>query len=126
MSKIKAVSKTSINKLFWAINHYVSTGDHISEGVSEDLGDSILVLLPVNPDLPVDMQDFERFRARLDELGEKIDGPFESVGFLLYTWQVAKSDTNKFARLLTEKPGPLGWGSMKETIDAHTWDFGEN
>lgn len=67
---IKPQIGTPTNRLFWAINHYVSTGDHIGEGVAQEVGGKLLFLIPVRVAAEQDQRDLAAFRARFDELAE--------------------------------------------------------
>ena len=55
---MKQVRNTPLNRLYLAINHYISTGDHIGEGISNDLGSHIQMMVAVNQANPTDQQDF--------------------------------------------------------------------
>jgi hypothetical protein len=121
-----------LSLLFVAINHYISTGDHFGEGIA--LGDGkgkgepkpdekFTIVIVVNRSLPVDIEDFQKFKSKLESLRNKFpiklathgtEQGFSQYSFALYYHQVPK-----LTQLLTESPGPLGWGSMKELIDTH-------
>lgn len=116
-----------INKLFWAVNHYVSTGDHIGEGVAYRQGSMWLLTIPVSTVNQQDQQDMAALRSRL----ERITTPTVKLGYLgemgnMEGWQltVADADIPALIEALTKEPGPLGWGSGKTVIDKHQWRHG--
>lgn len=124
--KITPLRRSPINRLFFAINHYVSTGDHVGEGLGVPEGAYVRVLLPVNSAMAQDVSDFEAFRARFDELaprfGLTLEGPERSGVYHIYSFRIHERDMDALARALRERPGPSGWGSMKAVIDKHNWN----
>ena len=125
---ITPLADTPVNRLFFAINHYVSTGDHIGEGVAQDRGGGqVCVLVPFNPRELEDKDNFDRLKARLEQLqqGRNADAPrftlaYQGQGGRFSVWglTIQSTDCDALADLLVEEPGPLGWGSCKFTIDA--------
>lgn len=122
------ITGTPLNRLFFAINHYVSTGDHIGEGIAYELSPQRRrLVIPVNPRNRVDVEDKQALRARMKELygiaPARFLGPLSQRSgiFELYYMDIDLGDMDRMADLLMEKPGPKGWGSMKKTIDQYTW-----
>lgn len=118
------LTNSPLNALFLAINHYMSTGDHAGEGVSmEAPDDRVLLVLAVNRTLTTDQQDFQKLRARLEELREEF--PFtlknedDHAVFIIWSLTVRTCDILPLARRLLEAPGPLGWGSMEPLLRPH-------
>lgn len=122
---IKPQIGTPTNRLFWAINHYVSTGDHIGEGVAQEVGGKLLFLIPVRVAAEQDQRDLAAFRARFDELAEPYQTAMrymgEYDGFELWGFALAEDQADDLAADLTVRPGALGWGSGKAVIDSYTW-----
>lgn len=113
-----------INKLFWAVNHYISTGDHIGEGVARREGDHWLLTLVVNAASSTDLLDMGKLVARLAE----IDPPLATLTWIgqkgdIHGWAlgVADTDITALTEALTSQQGPEGWGSGKAVIDRYTW-----
>lgn len=132
---ITALDKTPLNRLFVAINHYISTGDHIGEGIAVPEGpqrhtqgephpdDKLRVLLMVNTTDPVDRSDFEKFKSRFSQLekgfGTRLEDGGRQAHFAVNSFVIQYKQTEPLAQALTEQPGPAGWGSMKPLIDKH-------
>lgn len=128
-------NNTPLSRLFVAINHYISTGDHIGEGNAIPEGpsisrtgephpaDKIRIILLVNTTDKADLSDFEKFKSRFSQVAKDFNTKLESGGrerhFLVYTFVIKYGFCNELAQKLTEQPGPLGWGSMKELIEKH-------
>lgn len=133
MQNLTPLEGTPLNLLFVAINHYVSTGDHIGEGIAQAEGpqrkgeplpnELIQILILVNPALPTDTADFTKFKSRFSELEKEFSTRLESHGrqdnFLAHSFTIRYRQCESLTQALTEKPGPLGWGSMKPLIDQH-------
>lgn len=112
-----------LNRLFFAINCYISTGDHIGEGFATDAGlGKFMILIPVNPKLPPDLKDFAAFRSRFQEIAGRFHTTLEyqglSAGMEIYSFVLAENRVDEMAKVLRECPGPLGWGSQKPRVDA--------
>jgi hypothetical protein len=117
---------TPLNRLFFALNYYISTGDRIGEGVALPAGQQggselVKLLIPVNTRMEQDQQDFAALRARLDQLGCELDDLGRQGVMHLHGLTVARDEMDALAQKLRAEPGPKGWGSVKETIDAHDW-----
>ena len=135
MQPITALRNSPLNGLFLAINHYVSTGDHLGEGVAMPEGeqrhatgephkdDQIRVIVAMDIGNPTDVADFEKFRSKFSKIAIEFDTNLthEGVhgGMRIYTFVIRYRQCEKMAQRLTESPGPLGWGSPKELIDKH-------
>ena len=132
---ITAMAGTPLNRLFIAINHYVSTGDHLGEGTAIGEGiqrhmtgephalDLVRLLLMENTTDPTDVADFAAFASRFSELAGQFDTHLkwepQQGKFRMYSFVIKYGQANELANALTEQPGPAGWGSMKELIDEH-------
>jgi len=126
--RITPLRGTPVNRLFLAINHYVSTGDHFGEGMALPLAAPAGVLrfvIPVNRAMEQDLEDFDRFRARFEQLAPKYKTELEDQGaeglFHMWTFDLPERLVDRLARDLRAAPGPLGWGSPKSVIDEHEW-----
>jgi hypothetical protein len=113
-----------LSELYLAINHYVSTGDHLGEGVAADAGPGrFRVLLAVNRALPQDVADWECFRSRFAELqrefGLRLQREGASMGMEMWAFEVREDQVGPLAGALRARPGRLGWGSLKPLIDRH-------
>jgi len=72
---IQFLQGTPINRLFFALNHYISTADHIGEGIALPVGGSrVKILVPYNPRELEDADNFRRLVARTDEIADSIPG----------------------------------------------------
>lgn len=126
---IQYVERSPLNRAFFAINHYVSTGEHLGQGIATEMLPGVFSLaIPVNTAMEEDVADFEAFEAKVAELCAHPDEmPIRLVSsgkhgtFALYTLIVPAPILDDLARKLREKPGPKGWGSMKATIDQYDW-----
>lgn len=111
-----------VNRAFLALNHYISTGDHVGEGVALGEGNKTVLLITWRPREWEDNDNWKRLRARLEELkGEGFaleiremgaNGEFSFAGAVVETSQL-----DEFATKITERRGPLGWGSMKTFLE---------
>ena len=121
-----------LSLLFVAINHYISTGDHFGEGIA--LGDgkgkgepkpneTITILILVNRSLADDVEDFKKFKSKLESIKATFPINLQShgteQGMSQYSFNLYYHQVLKLTQVLTESPGPLGWGSMKPLIDKH-------
>lgn len=134
-NSITFLNNTPLNRLFLAINHYISTGDYIGQGMASPVNaglmsdreaqpeDKIRVLIPYNITSDVDLDDLACFKSRFAELQEEFStrlepvqghGDFGCVGFVIYYKQC-----EPLAKALKSRPGPKGWGSIKPIIDQH-------
>ena len=124
-TEIQALQSGPINRLFFAINHYVSTGEHLGQGVALEGDDpgTLLLQIPYDPDNPTHAEDFERFRARLEEITQEegLRGELREMGWAgkirVAVVLVRKEELTPLADGLMEKPSDLGWGSGKAAID---------
>ena len=112
-----------LNRVLHGINHYISTGDLMGEGIAIPFEDKLKIVVLVNTTLPTDVENWCKLKSKLEDIsrpafvleGHGITPPH----FDAYTITVAESDLDAFADSLMEKPGPLGWGSTKELIDRY-------
>jgi hypothetical protein len=114
---------TAGNRLIFAINHYVLTGEDVGEGVMGALGDGrFMVYIPVEHRSPTRVADFECFRSRFDELAPLYGTTLEFVGRggASDEWRFAirGDQMDALATDLRERPGQSGWGSTKEEAEA--------
>lgn len=120
---ITPITEGAVNRLFWAINHYVSTGTHIGEGVATRDGDNWTFIIPVAIGSKQDQADMATFRSRLDSI--TVPATIGYMGELgeseCWILSVADSDLHSLTEALIEAPGSLGWGSGKAVIDSFVW-----
>lgn len=106
-----------------AINHYISTGDHIGEGIAVPDGDKVRIMIAVNKAMEQDIKDFKAFQAKFNEIKGQFKLRLEDGGsngiFHMYSFLVKESDMDTLASALTQAPGPKGWGSLKPLIDRY-------
>jgi len=113
---------TPMAKVIYGLNHYITTGDNLGEGFALGFGGDVLFNVPVNPTCPTDTADWEKLASRLGEITfPKIKQANQGLvaGFRQQMITIAKKDCMAFADALIERPGPLGWGSVKKLIDLH-------
>lgn len=126
---ISSVEGTPENRLIFAINHYVSTGDHFGEGIFFEKGNQTVFALPVNAKNPTDLDDFQKFKSAIDALSldsvELVVAESTGAGsrFLMHELHVDSEAIPSLADQLMDSPGPEGWGSPKAIIDEHDWDL---
>lgn len=123
---IKLFRKKPLNRLFFAINHYISTGDHIGEGIAMPAGSgNVKIIVPVNRYIQADRDDIEKLRSKFEEIGDKFHVYLEKIGedgrFDYWSFNVHESRMDDLARELRRAPGPAGWGSCKTIIDETEW-----
>lgn len=129
-SSITPSAEGPLNDLFLAINFYVSTGDHIGEGVAPDLGGGVLLVqIPYDPKNPDDAADFAKFKARMGEIGREhpslafaVRTLGETPGFTIAAFEINEGQMRDLARELVRSCGEAGWGTGKAVIDAHAPD----
>lgn len=124
MKPILVKNGEPLSKLFIAINHYISTGDHFGEGTAMENGkDEVLIFILVNINLKDDREDFEKFKSKFDQISKSFDTRLidrgSNRGFHTYVFSLRKESIQDMAVELLRNPGPLGWGSMKALIDKH-------
>lgn len=125
--KLTKLSEGPINDLFLAINHYVSTGDHIGEGVALPEPDGrVLIQIPYNPRNATDADDFKRFASRMAEIAvadPSLQFPVKDMGktphFTIGGFVIGQDQMRALARELVRDGGLLGFGSGKRLIDQH-------
>lgn len=114
-----------LNDLILAINFYISTGDHIGEGMAlEGKEGEIIVLVPFDPRHPDDRDDARRLRSRLSEIRAatpnlRVKVTEEKTGsqFDILQVSVSPSDLRPLAAELVRESGAEGWGTCKAVID---------
>ena len=118
-----------IYELLVAMNHYISTGDHIGEGnalidTSKPGPNRLGVVVPVDPKNSIDVRDFELLQLRLTEIAAE-NGPsveLENHGsmdrFDAWIMFVAEPLIPALTAALKAKPSAEGWGSVKLEVEA--------
>lgn len=126
MATIEFMREGAFTDLFLAINHYISTGDHVGEGIAlPDPEDGLRVLVPYDPDNKTDNEDAVRLQRRVSEIMDArtmplaMDHEGRSGKFAVLVILVGEKDARRLAQELVRTPGPGGWGSMKALIDQH-------
>lgn len=115
MPDIQVLANEPANRLIYAINMYVSTGDRIGEGIVLSKDDPCTIVVPVDPDSEQDWSDFLSLRARVDELdGVSIEKQGEEQGFTFYLLHA--DDADEAAADLASEPGEKGWGSPRPLV----------
>ena len=126
-TRLDTTREGPLNDLVLAINHYVSTGDHIGEGVAMEGADGRYIFtVPYDPAHPDDRADAQRLRLRVSEIAaqypdlklevqeQKLPGKFDYL--LLF---VSPADVRRLAAELVRSNGDAGWGTSKPLIDEH-------
>lgn len=121
----------SINDLFYAVNFYISTGDHIGEGKAGETEDGqLLVIIPLSKTNAEDQADADRLEQRVTEIQS---ADIQSGGAVAVTLEhhkdtgefdylllrLAAEDARPLARELVRQMGGKGWGTPKRDIDKH-------
>ena len=125
MTRIEQVANGPIHKLMVAFNHYITTAEHIGDGVALPVGDDLAVCIPYAPCEFEDSTNWRCLEARLQEIVAKDslnirirnDGTGEGR-FTLMIVTLPQSDITRLTTLLKAKPGPLGWGSLRTFLTA--------
>ena len=108
------------SRVIHAINHFIRIGDDIGIGSIIPDGDNLIFLVPFNPNSQADLRDINTLHSRLVEIEcpmFKYEDWGEIEKIRTFSITINFDDCDAFAKLLSEKPGPLGWGSSKKTID---------
>ena len=120
------LTEGEINNLVVAVNQYVSTGDHIAEGVAYQTppGDHYVLAIPVSKSLPLDQEDFSKLRARIAEIAKSLPvnlhkDPTSDPRFDYWMLSIHEDSVDTLIDALLERPGPLGWGSPKPLVDEY-------
>jgi hypothetical protein len=130
------MQESPLNRLFLAINHYVSTGDEAGTGMvlpSDDAvmradgtplpDDKLTIAIPVRITDDRDLDDFNAFRSRFDQLAPRFGltlEPLQADGDMgVWGFAIRYRYCDALAEALTERPGPAGWGSCKPLIDEY-------
>ncbi len=127
MATLDIVTEGPVRDMILAINHYVSTGDHIGEGVAmEGEGGGYLFGVPYDPRNPDDRDDARRLRQRLAEiaaahpgLSVRTEDHPPAGGFSYFVVHVRPELARRLAAELVRSSGDAGWGSGKPRIDKH-------
>ena len=122
------LTDSSANKLVLAINHFLSIGDHVGEGIGLETDGKLMILIPVNTLMSQDREDFNSFLARFNQIKEEFSIELEPQGqhgiMETYSLTIEKSLISAVADRLIEEPGPLGWGSTKAKVDLRNQRLG--
>lgn len=121
---IPASVDTPFHRLILAVNCFITTGDHIGEGVICPDGDGrVHVTIPVHRDMPLDQSDLERLRERVQDLADQFGCELCLIGgdarFERWALFLPEGRMESFARELRRVPGRLGWGSPKPYVDEY-------
>jgi hypothetical protein len=125
MKHITQSQQGAINDAMLALNYYISTGDHIGEGVAIPLpSGEIALLIAFAPHELEDADNWNRLEARLIEMhGEGLKLKIENEGqqgiFVMIRLILKELDLPAFTTALKSKPGPLGWGSLYTFLERH-------
>lgn len=116
MSDIEVLADTPANRLIYAINCYVSTGDRIGEAVVLSKTAPCTIVVPVDLSDQQDAADFKALRSRTAELDRvSIEKEGEEQGFTFYLLHADDPDTA--AVQLASEPGEKGWGSPRPLVE---------
>ena len=115
-----------INDLFYAVNFYISTGDHIGEGKAGETEDGqLLVIIPLSKTNAEDQADADRLEQRVTEIQNSgavevvLERHKDAGAFDYLLLKVAAEDARPLARELVRQEGGKGWGTPKRDIDKH-------
>jgi len=115
MPDIQVLTDEPANRLIYAINMYVSTGDRIGEGVVLSEDDPCTIVVPVDFSNKQDAYDFAALRSRVDDLGRvSIEKESEDQDFTFYLLHA--HDADEAAADLASEPGEKGWGSPRPLV----------
>ena len=113
-----------INDLFYAVNFYISTGDHIGEGTATEDG-QLFIIIPLSKTNAADQADAERLQQRVTEIkgsgavGVELERHADTGAFDYLLMKLALTDARPLARELVRQMGGKGWGTPKNDIDTH-------
>jgi hypothetical protein len=104
--------------LVLAVTRFIATGEHIGEGILDEVDDTTCLRIPVS-NKSLDLEDFEKLKARLAEMGEhhRLQHHSHVNGFELYTLNIETINVNTFAHKLAQSGGPLGYGTRNHLVD---------
>jgi len=118
MPKIQVLADEPANRLIFAINCYVSTGDQIGEAVVLSKNDPCTIVVPVDPESEQDREDFLCLRSRVNELDRvSIEKEGEEQGFTFYL--LYARDADEAAAQLAFESGEKGWGSTRPLVQQY-------
>lgn len=113
--------ESDIKMVILAINHYISTGDRLGEGMAMSDGDKLIFAIPVNRVNCDDIADWLKLNSKLQEISrpafDLVNYEKTHANFDNHLLKINKNDCHAFARALTESPGKMGWGSVKAVLD---------
>ena len=115
-----------INDLFYAVNFYISTGDHIGEGKAGETEDGhLLVIIPLSKTNAEDQADADRLEQRVMEIQSSgsvavtLERHKDTGAFDYLLMKLAAKDARSLACELVRQMGGKGWGTPKREIDKH-------
>ena len=118
MPDIQMLADEPANRLIFAINMYVSTGDQIGEAVVLSKDDPCTIVVPVDLSDERDASDFAALRSRVDELDRvSVEKEGEEQGFTFYLLHA--HDADEAATQLALQPGEKGWGSTRFLVQKY-------
>ncbi len=113
-----------INDLIYAVNFYISTGDHIGEGNAAEVDDGqLLVIIPLSKTNADDQADANCLQQRVSEIqgsgavAVTLERHADTGAFDYLLLKLAVSDARPLARELVRQMGGKGWGTPKRDID---------
>lgn len=119
-------TKGPINDLFYAINFYVSTGDHIGEGNAGEMEDGrLFVIIPLNNVSADDQADAGKLQQRVSEIQKSravavtMERHPDNKEFDYLLMELKLADARLLAREMVRQMGGKGWGTPKRDIDKH-------
>lgn len=118
MNEIKIGQSNELNGLAIALNHYVSTGDYIAMATAWNTGSLWHIIIPIR-DEAEDKENFAKLRSRLEELPALHTLQYLQQYEEFHMWDLCVEEGNivELGVALMERPGNLGWGSTKPTVD---------
>ena len=115
-----------INDLIYAVNFYISTGDHIGEGNAAEMEDGqLLIIIPLSKTNADDQADADRLEQRVTEIQSSgavavtLERHADTGAFDYLLMKLAVKDARPVARELVRQMGGEGWGTPKRDIDKH-------
>jgi len=118
MTDIQVLADEPANRLIFAINMYVSTGDHIGEAVVLSKDDPCTIVVPVDMNDEQDAADFAALQSRARELDRvSIEKQGKEDRFTFYLLHADGAD--KAAVKLASEPGDEGWGSPRPLVQKY-------
>ena len=126
MPATKRNTEGPINDLFYAVNFYISTADHIGAGKAGETEDGqLLVIIPLSKTNAEDQADADCLEQRVTEIQSggavavTLERHKDTGAFDYLLLKLAAEDARPLARELVRQMGGKGWGTPKREIDKH-------